>query len=160
MSRKTTTYKKPMVQALAALVAVLGVGLIGAAPARADHGPDVWLLVLVRPPGPVFPMGRAGVNCFTATRAAAAETHIFEPWVRGLVGRRVEPRTQKPRESRKENKMSAPANEIRCLATAELDEVFGGGVTIQKMDTSVNTGENTLSPTLLTQLVRIVLGRI
>src|SRR5262245_66344956 len=42
MSRKTTTYKKPrMVQALAALVAVLGVGLIGAAPARADHGPDI-----------------------------------------------------------------------------------------------------------------------
>jgi len=38
MSRKTTTYKKPIVQALAALVAVLGVGLIGAAPARADVG--------------------------------------------------------------------------------------------------------------------------
>ena len=42
MSRKTTTHKKPrMVQALAVLAVVLGAGLIGAAPARADHGPDV-----------------------------------------------------------------------------------------------------------------------
>ena len=56
MSRKTTTYKKPMVQALAALVAVLGVGLIGAAPARADHGPDVGFSFSFGFPAPFFPV--------------------------------------------------------------------------------------------------------
>ena len=56
MSRKTTTYKKPMVQALAALVAVLGVGLIGAAPARADHGPDVGFSFSFGFPAPFVPV--------------------------------------------------------------------------------------------------------
>src|SRR5262245_53125815 len=57
MSRKTTTYKKPrMVQALAALVAVLGVGLIGAAPARADHGPDISFGFSFGFPAPFVPV--------------------------------------------------------------------------------------------------------
>ena len=56
MSRKTTTYKKPMVQALAALAVVLGVGLIGAAPARADHGPDVGFSFSFGFPAPFFPV--------------------------------------------------------------------------------------------------------
>jgi hypothetical protein len=57
MSRKTTTHKKPrMVQALAALVLALGAGLIGAAPARADHGPDVGFSFSFGFPVPFFPV--------------------------------------------------------------------------------------------------------
>ena len=56
MSRKITTYNKPLVQALAALIAVLGVGLIGATPARADHGPDVGFSFSFGFPAPFFPV--------------------------------------------------------------------------------------------------------
>ena len=42
MDRKTTTLEKPRIaRILAALAVVLGAGLIGSAPARADHGPNV-----------------------------------------------------------------------------------------------------------------------
>ena len=56
MSRKTTTYRKPIAKALAALAVVLGVGLIGAAPARADHGPDVGFSFSFGFPAPFFPV--------------------------------------------------------------------------------------------------------
>ena len=58
MSRKTTTHKKPrMVQALAVLAVVLGAGLIGAAPARADHdGPNVGFSFSFGFPAPFVPV--------------------------------------------------------------------------------------------------------
>ena len=57
MSRKTTTHKKPRtVQALAALAVVLGASLIGAAPARADHGPDVGFSFSFGFPAPFVPV--------------------------------------------------------------------------------------------------------
>ena len=56
MSRKTTTYKKPMVKALAALAVVLGMGLIGAAPARGDHGPSAGFSFSFGFPFPFFPV--------------------------------------------------------------------------------------------------------
>jgi hypothetical protein len=61
MTRKTTTQRKSrtLTRALAALAVVLGAGLISAAPARADHGPDVgfhFFFGLPFPPVPVFPV--------------------------------------------------------------------------------------------------------
>jgi hypothetical protein len=57
MSRKTTTHKKPrMAQLLAVLAVVLGAGVIGAAPARADHGPDVSFSFSFGFPAPFVPV--------------------------------------------------------------------------------------------------------
>ena len=57
MDRKTTTHKKPrMMRALAAFAVVLSAGLIGSAPARADHGPDVHFGFSFGFPAPVIPI--------------------------------------------------------------------------------------------------------
>jgi len=57
MDRKTTTHKKPrMMRALAAFAVVLGAGLIGSAPARADHGPNVRFGFSFGFPAPVIPV--------------------------------------------------------------------------------------------------------
>ena len=57
MDRKTTTQKKPRtVRVLAALAVVLGAGLFGSAPARADHGPDFGFSFSFGFPAPVIPV--------------------------------------------------------------------------------------------------------
>ena len=56
MTRKTTTRsrRRTLTRALAALAVVLGAGLIPAAPARADHGPEFgFFFGLPFPPFPV-----------------------------------------------------------------------------------------------------------
>jgi hypothetical protein len=58
MTRKTTTHSKPrmLARALAALAMVVGAGLISAAPARADHGPDVGFGFFFGLPFPPIPI--------------------------------------------------------------------------------------------------------
>ena len=57
MDRKTTTYKKRhLSRALAALAVVVGAGMISAAPARADHGPDVGFSFSFGFPAPFVPV--------------------------------------------------------------------------------------------------------
>ena len=56
MDRKTTTHKKLRMVRLVALAVALGGGLIGSAPARADHGPDVSFGFFFGLPAPVIPV--------------------------------------------------------------------------------------------------------
>ena len=57
MDRKTTiTKKRHLSRALATLAVVVGAGLISAAPARADHGPDIGFSLSFGFPAPFVPV--------------------------------------------------------------------------------------------------------